>query len=200
MSQLLTASEDTFSLHIFFSRTPCSGNLTTSCTAKCPFSWPATHGNGGGEISFSKCLFSPLTPQLTTWLQRILIPLCLAICCGTKEIFRRIQSPVPILLLLSFTDHNLNTIKMTERKAVVKNADMPEDMQSDAIECATQAMEKFNIEKDIAAYIKKEFDKKYNPTWHCITGRNFGSYVTHETKHFVYFYLGQVAVLLFKSG
>ena len=61
-------------------------------------------------------------------------------------------------------------------------------------------MEKYNIEKDIAAYIKKEFDKKYNPTWHCIVGRNFGSYVTHETKHFIYFYLGQVAVLLFKSG
>ena len=90
--------------------------------------------------------------------------------------------------------------QMTERKAVIKNADMTEDMQQDAVECATQAMEKFNIEKDIAAYIKKEFDKKYNPTWHCIVGRNFGSYVTHETKHFIYFYLGQVAVLLFKSG
>lgn len=46
----------------------------------------------------------------------------------------------------------------------------------------------------------QEFDKKYNPTWHCIVGRNFGSYVTHETKHFIYFYLGQVAILLFKSG
>ncbi|KAF6215626.1 hypothetical protein GE061_010382 [Apolygus lucorum] len=53
---------------------------------------------------------------------------------------------------------------------------------------------------DIAAHIKKEFDKKYNPTWHCIVGRNFGSYVTHETRHFIYFYLGQVAILLFKSG
>lgn len=42
------------------------------------------------------------------------------------------------------------------------------------------------------ADIKKEFDKKYGPTWHCIVGRNFGSYVTHETKHFLYFYLGQV--------
>merc|ERR1712127_722535 len=67
------------------------------------------------------------------------------------------------------------SFKMSERKAVVKNADMSEEMQTDAIECATQAMEKFNIEKDIAAYIKKEFDKKYNPTWHCIVGRNFGS-------------------------
>ncbi|KAF2976244.1 hypothetical protein EK904_002679 [Melospiza melodia maxima] len=44
-----------------------------------------------------------------------------------------------------------------------------------------------------------EFDKKYNPTWHCIVGRNFGSYVTHETKHFIYFYLGQVAILLFNE-
>jgi len=90
--------------------------------------------------------------------------------------------------------------KMSDRKAVIKNADMSEDMQQDAVDCATQALEKYNIEKDIAAYIKKEFDKKYNPTWHCICGRNFGSYVTHETKHFIYFYLGQVAVLLFKSG
>ncbi|ERL95022.1 hypothetical protein D910_12292 [Dendroctonus ponderosae] len=90
--------------------------------------------------------------------------------------------------------------KMTDRKAVIKNADMSEDMQQDAVDCATQAIEKYNIEKDIAAYIKKEFDKKYNPTWHCIVGRNFGSYVTHETRHFIYFYLGQVAILLFKSG
>lgn len=37
-----------------------------------------------------------------------------------------------------------------------------------------QALEKYNVEKDIAAFIKKEFDKKYNPTWHAIVGRNFG--------------------------
>uniref|UniRef100_A0A8D2KYB9 Dynein light chain n=1 Tax=Varanus komodoensis TaxID=61221 RepID=A0A8D2KYB9_VARKO len=93
-----------------------------------------------------------------------------------------------------------HTVTMSDRKAVIKNADMSEEMQQDSVECATQALEKYNIEKDIAAHIKKEFDKKYNPTWHCIVGRNFGSYVTHETKHFIYFYLGQVAILLFKSG
>ena len=77
---------------------------------------------------------------------------------------------------------------------------MTEDMQQDAINVATKAIDSYNIEKDIACYIKKEFDRKHNPTWHCIVGRNFGSYVTHETKHFIYFYLGQIAVLLFKSG
>lgn len=34
---------------------------------------------------------------------------------------------------------------MTDRKAVIKNADMSEDMQQDAIDCATQALEKFVI-------------------------------------------------------
>jgi dynein light chain LC8-type len=86
------------------------------------------------------------------------------------------------------------------RQAVIKNADMTEAMQQDAIDCACTATGKYNIEKDVAAYIKKEFDKRHNPTWHCIVGRNFGSYVTHETKHFIYFYLGQMAFLLFKSG
>ena len=59
-------------------------------------------------------------------------------------------------------------------KAVIKNADMSEEMQQSAVDYAQDAMEKYTIEKDIAAYIKKEFDKTYNPTWHCIVGRNFG--------------------------
>lgn len=74
-----------------------------------------------------------------------------------------------------------------ERKAIIKNSDMTEDMQQDAINVATKAIDSYNIEKDIACYIKKEFDRKHNPTWHCIVGRNFGSYVTHETKHFYLF-------------
>ncbi|KAL0187370.1 hypothetical protein M9458_019040, partial [Cirrhinus mrigala] len=36
------------------------------------------------------------------------------------------------------------------------NADMSAEMQQDAVECATQAINKHNIEKDVAAYIKKE--------------------------------------------
>ncbi|XP_046557592.1 dynein light chain 1, cytoplasmic-like [Haliotis rubra] len=89
---------------------------------------------------------------------------------------------------------------MSEKKAVMKNADMGEDQQQDAVDCAMIALEKYNIEKDIAAHIKKEFDKRYNPTWHCVVGRNFGSYVTHETRNFAYFYISQVAILLWKSG
>ncbi|GAX25984.1 dynein light chain LC8-type [Fistulifera solaris] len=87
-----------------------------------------------------------------------------------------------------------------QRKAVIKNADMTETMQQDAVDVASKALSDYNIEKDVACAIKKEFDKKHGPTWHVIVGRNFGSYVTHETKHFIYFYIGQVAILMFKSG
>ncbi|KAL1191781.1 Dynein 8 kDa light chain, flagellar outer arm [Cardamine amara subsp. amara] len=86
------------------------------------------------------------------------------------------------------------------KRAVIKSADMKEDMQKEAIDISISAFEKYSVEKDIAENIKKEFDKKHGATWHCIVGRNFGSYVTHETNHFVYFYLDQKAVLLFKSG
>ncbi len=97
---------------------------------------------------------------------------------------------------------------MAEEKNPVRHTDMTDgtlllylvDMRDDAIKISTQAIEKHSIENEIAAYIKEEFDRKYSPTWHCMVGCNFGSCVTHENKHIIYFYLGQVAILLFKSG
>jgi len=85
-------------------------------------------------------------------------------------------------------------------KVSIKSVDMSESMQQDAITVATRALESLTVERDIASFIKKEFDKVHSPTWHCIVGRSFGSYVTHETKHFIYFYIGSTAILLFKAG
>ncbi|KAL7926760.1 dynein light chain type 1 domain-containing protein [Trichoderma austrokoningii] len=84
-------------------------------------------------------------------------------------------------------------------EAQIKSADMTEDMQQECVEVAQEAMSKFTIEKDIAQHIKRTMDERKGPTWHCIVGRNFGSFVTHETKHFIYFYLGHCAILLFKT-
>ncbi|KAL7421051.1 Dynein light chain [Cryptotrichosporon argae] len=85
-------------------------------------------------------------------------------------------------------------------KAVVKSVDMVEDMQQRAVDTASAALERFNVEKDIAMHIKKEFDRLYGTTWHCVVGKNFGSFVTHETKNFIYFYLGPIAILLWKTS
>ena len=56
---------------------------------------------------------------------------------------------------------------------------MSNEMQQESIDIASAALEKYSIEKDIAAQIKKEFDKRYGTTWHVVVGKNFGSYVTH---------------------
>ncbi|KAF8724096.1 hypothetical protein HU200_021109 [Digitaria exilis] len=81
------------------------------------------------------------------------------------------------------------------RKIQLKSADMKEDMRQEAFEIARVvrtsclrsqlfllpvldlvfAFDTHNMEKDIAEYIKKEFDKNHGPTWHCIVGRNFGN-------------------------
>ena len=50
-----------------------------------------------------------------------------------------------------------NTSEMSAKKSVIKNADLSEEMQQEVIDCATHGLEKCNIEKDIAAYIKKAF-------------------------------------------
>lgn len=89
-------------------------------------------------------------------------------------------------------------MEASARSAVVKATDMAEDMQHEAIEVAVKALDLFNTEKEMASFIKREFDKR-GPFWHCAVGRNFGSFVTHETKCFTYFYIGQTGFLIFKS-
>ncbi|VDM76704.1 unnamed protein product [Strongylus vulgaris] len=86
------------------------------------------------------------------------------------------------------------------KSVVVKSTDMSEEMQQEAIAAAQTGIQQYQLEKDIASYIKLEFDKRYSPSWHCVVGRNFGSYVTHETNRFIYFYVQHVAVMLFKTG
>lgn len=121
--------------------------------------------------------------------------------------------------------HGSNQVSSSGAKYNVKATDMTDEMQKDAIDtaievcylyisshfsptrpwcrltrCCVQSASKWDTERDIAASLKKDFDSKYGPTWHCVVGSNFGSYVTHESRHFIYFYLNKMAILLFKSG
>ncbi|NXK05515.1 DYL1 protein, partial [Herpetotheres cachinnans] len=89
---------------------------------------------------------------------------------------------------------------MSDRKAVIKNADMSEEMQQDAVECAIHSLEECSVEHDTAAHpLLQEFDRVYNPTWPCTVGRNFCGCVTHEIHHFILFCLGPVTVLLLEG-
>lgn len=81
-------------------------------------------------------------------------------------------------------------------------------MQLEAISQAIQAYcnitdDEENASKNfrqIAMDVKKDFDKRYKPCWHCIVGDNFGSFVTHEAKTFIFFEINGRSILLFKSA
>jgi dynein light chain LC8-type len=61
----------------------------------------------------------------------------------------------------------------------------------------------------ISQHIKLHFDNKYGPNWHCIvgifqiflsSGKHFNSFCSYESKHYIFFYEGQMAILLYKMG
>jgi dynein light chain LC8-type len=98
---------------------------------------------------------------------------------------------------------------MSSTKVVIKCSDMPEKIQLEAISQGIQAFFRnppTNPENPsdsymkIAEEVKREFDHKYKKTWHCIVGKNFGSFVTHESKTFIFFEIAGVSILLFKSA
>jgi hypothetical protein len=46
-----------------------------------------------------------------------------------------------------------------------------EEMQTRAVEITSTALTQYNLERDIAMFIKKEFDRIYGTTWHCVVGK-----------------------------
>lgn len=81
----------------------------------------------------------------------------------------------------------------------MKASDLAEQMQTKVLEMAIDAFKNYKAPKDIATYLKKELDLLYGSSWHVIVGKSFGSYVTHEQGYFAYFYIGELAFLIFKN-
>ncbi|CAH8476533.1 unnamed protein product [Heterobilharzia americana] len=89
---------------------------------------------------------------------------------------------------------------MTDYKSArIKSTDMPKSMQSIAVDCCAAACEHFKEDKEIAKYIKKEFDKQFGGIWQCVVGKDFGCYISHKENSFIYFHLHLNAVLLFQA-
>ena len=55
-------------------------------------------------------------------------------------------------------------------------------------------------EAEVSKQMKEFFDKKYQPNWHCVVGKNFFSSFSHEEKTYIFFSVGQISVLLYKIG
>ena len=82
---------------------------------------------------------------------------------------------------------------MVEYLEKVIEAHMAEDMQQYAVEICKKSLNISFIEKSTAHYMMKEFDKKYNPKWHCIVGHQFEKYA--QAKNFIYFSLQKVVMI-----
>ncbi|GMH61329.1 hypothetical protein TrST_g6688 [Triparma strigata] len=86
--------------------------------------------------------------------------------------------------------------------------DMPDDMLKDAVKTTIEKLgECENFDKDgneVVASLKKYMDSRWTPNWHVCIGKNFGSFVTHETRCFLYFYYeinqDNKAVMMYKAG
>jgi dynein light chain LC8-type len=88
-----------------------------------------------------------------------------------------------------------------EAQFVLKMFDMTDEMVSDLKSVIKEAFAVASTtEREIALAIKKHFDANHNPIWHCVVGKSFGAFGTHETKHFVYLYYGPTAIHLWKCG
>ena len=83
---------------------------------------------------------------------------------------------------------------------MIKSVDMKDEVKLFAEKVTTDALGMFAIEQEIAGHIKREFDQAYGPSWHCTVGRRFGTYVTHETKNYIFMSVGNLYILLYKCG
>ncbi|XP_043102172.1 dynein light chain 1, cytoplasmic-like [Puntigrus tetrazona] len=88
---------------------------------------------------------------------------------------------------------------MSKTKITVAKSDMSDEMQREALECALLAVNMYDSSKDIAVYIKKEFDRRYQPSWQCIVG-SCGSLVSHSRGCYLRFTVGNETIMLFKTS
>ena len=81
---------------------------------------------------------------------------------------------------------------------------MPDDMLKLAIDVSR---EKIDAVKDwqndgdkTVSEIKAAFDEAFGSNWHVVIGKHFGALATHETRRFCFFYLDDLAVMIYKSA
>ncbi|KAB0801107.1 hypothetical protein PPYR_05461 [Photinus pyralis] len=78
---------------------------------------------------------------------------------------------------------------------------MQGEMKQDAIRWAAEAIDSCGIINHIetATFIQKKFAEKYQGSWQCIVGRQFGSFVAYVETCYTFFYVNNISVLIYKS-
>ncbi|XP_014259307.1 dynein light chain 1, cytoplasmic-like [Cimex lectularius] len=88
-----------------------------------------------------------------------------------------------------------------KRQPVVKYTDMPDKMKKEVLAISHKAMAKYYNEVDIAVYIKEQLDQKFRGgLWQVIVGRDMNVSCNYETGKYIYFYLGHLGFIVYRSG
>ena len=88
---------------------------------------------------------------------------------------------------------------MTYGTAKIIEHDMEPWQLQESVDCAVYALHHFQDEQEVAEFMKKEFDLKYEPSWHVIVGQSFGAYLGHDIRKCAYFSIGCLFFVIFKS-
>ena len=81
-----------------------------------------------------------------------------------------------------------------------KLIDMDEEMVEEAKKIIKEACTTLTDEREMAKMIKLHFDEKFGKIWHCVVGKSFGTFGTHETKNYLYIYYKNTAIQIWKCG
>ncbi len=83
-------------------------------------------------------------------------------------------------------------------KANLIKSDITDDIKDKAFEMGFEALKKYTAEKEMADYIKNEFDILFEPDWQVVIGKDFAVAFSFEIENFVFFQIEDVYFLLYK--
>lgn len=124
------------------------------------------------------------------------------------------SKPVSLSLFFFFLFRKMEEVNLAATaislNVRLRSSDMPAHMQQHALRFTRSLVDDYYSESSapktscpnpthLARALKKDFDDVYGPAWHCVVGKNFGSFVTHSPGGFLYFSIESLSVLLFKT-
>lgn len=93
-------------------------------------------------------------------------------------------------------------LALAQKGVLVKETDMGEKLLQSSVKACLRAFVKYPRDQmfDIAKDIKEYMDRKTTPSWHCIVGRSFGSFGSHEAGTFLYVYVHDLGIQIYKGA
>lgn len=84
---------------------------------------------------------------------------------------------------------------------IIRGTDMEDPLKSEAIRICSDAISSEESESKVASQIKKKLDDLYPRTkWHCLVGRAYGSYFTHDPGSFLHLSVGKEVIIIFRAS